>query len=248
MLFSRSWENNNWGKFREFSFPWNSRNSVGTIHLFRRFRLPELFICRKFPTLVSRYGTEQSFAPVSMSLHQCTPYTAGNNCKNSIRHFSKVAGYRKLSKLGKWMRKGFQTLSMVCLIAKTDIKAKLAIDTAHVHCFNLFTTGALRVQRMWPFGKSDENPETSMDAKLNPKTHWCAWLQSLWKCANMTKTISQIFNVCMQDLSPIFKSGKTFYHENKAEWTSAAEAKKFLSAPAPWSRKAKLRLQLRIGL
>jgi hypothetical protein len=41
------------------------------------------------------------------------------------------------------MRKGFQTLSMVRLIAKTDIKAKVAIDTAHVHCFNPFITGAL---------------------------------------------------------------------------------------------------------
>ncbi len=69
-----------------------------------------------------------------------------------------------------------------------------------------FITGALpynivlyiRVQRMWPFVKSDENPELSMDAKWNPKTHLCAWLQSWSKCANMTKNISQIFNVCIK--------------------------------------------------
>jgi hypothetical protein len=92
-LFSMSWENDNGDKiprvFCSVEQPQFRRNNpfVSSIPSSRIIYLSEI------PN-PSVEDIEQSFAPVSTSLHQCTPYTTGNNCKNSIRHFSKVAGYR----------------------------------------------------------------------------------------------------------------------------------------------------------
>ncbi len=45
--------------FREFSVPCNSRNSVRKTHLFRLFRLPQNYFCRKFPTLLQGWPAQR---------------------------------------------------------------------------------------------------------------------------------------------------------------------------------------------